>query len=181
MSSPFFQTPDPAGAPDPVTPADGPSDPAGYAGVTPPGRGPAPYDISGPQDIGGIEAAVQAAMDLSGGGEGAGTGAGIPDRDSPRQQESLAILGSPQGAGSSNVFSGFPDYENQDLRPVSDLNTPIQGHGFHPGTTQDGLPVSGDGLGAGVEGVPPEGGSMGPGGTGYPGTTQDGLTKYGTI
>ncbi len=183
MSSPFFQTPDPAGAPDPVTPADGPGDPAGYGGVTPHGQGTAPYDISGPQDIAGITGAVTAAMDLSGGAEGAGPGAGIPDRDSPRQQEAAAILDSPQGAASSNVFSGFPDYENQDLRPGADLATPIQGEmGAYPAgsTTQDGIPMYGGQEGAGVEGVPPEGGDMGPGGGDYPGTTQAALTKYGT-
>ena len=178
--NPFFQDLDPAAAPDPVTPSGGVGDPAGWAQVTPHGAGPAPYDISGPQDIAGIAAAVQAAMDLSGGGEGAATGAGIPNRLSPRQQETAAILDSPQGADSSNVFAGFPDYENADLRPNTDLETPIQGHGFHPGTTQDGITQFTAGLGAGVEGVPPEGGNMGPGGMDYPGTTQDGLTKYGT-
>src|SRR5215469_17148397 len=114
--NPFFQNLDPDAAPDPVTPYGGPGDPTGYAKVTPPGTGPAPapYDISAPQDIAGITAAVQAAMNLTGGQEGASTGAGIPNRDSPRQAEAAAILDSPQGAMSSNVFSGFPDYENQD-------------------------------------------------------------------
>ena len=38
--SEFFQGLDPAGAPDPVTPQDGPSDPAGWAQVTPAGQAP---------------------------------------------------------------------------------------------------------------------------------------------
>ena len=80
MTTPFFQDVNPPVTPDPVTPQDSPGDPAGYSHVTPPGAGPAPYDISGPQDIAGITAAVQAAMSLSGGGEGADTGAGIPNR-----------------------------------------------------------------------------------------------------
>lgn len=36
--------------PDPVTPADTPSDPAGYAMVTPHGQGTAPYDIQAPAE-----------------------------------------------------------------------------------------------------------------------------------
>jgi len=182
--SEFFQSVDPTSPPDALTPADGPSDPGGYAGVTPHGVSPAPYDISAPQDIAGITAATQAAMDLSGGAEGAGTGAGLPDRDSPRQQQAAAILDSPQGADSSNVFAGFPDYENQDLRPGANSETPIQGHtSDYPGTTQDGIPqfTAGLGGGAGLPGVPPEGGSMAASDGGdYPGTLQDGITKYGT-
>ena len=186
MSNPFFLPPDPSAAPDPVTPADGPGDPRGWGEVTPHTVSTAPYDISAPQDIAGISAATQAAMGLSGGGEGVSTGAGIPNRDSPRQQQTAAILYSPQGADSSNVFSGFPDYENQDLRPPADVNGPIQGHtSEYPGTTQDGVPQFMTGLGSsaggGLPGVPPEGGSMAssPGGD-YPGTVQDGITKYGT-
>jgi hypothetical protein len=187
MGTPFFQTPDPAGAPDPVTPSDAPSSPDGYAGVTPPGTGLAiaPYSISAPQDIAGIGAAVQAAMALTGGAEGAPTGAGIPDRDSPRQREAAAILDSPQGAPSSDVFAGFPDYESSDISPGVNLETPIQGHGFHPDTTQPGVPQFTAGLGpssgGGLPGVPPESGNMGPStGGNYPGTVQDGLTTYGT-
>lgn len=187
MGNPFFQNLDPYAVPDAVTPHAAPSDPAGYAGVTPPGTGPAPapYDLSAPQDIAGIGAAVQAAMNLSGGAEGAGTGAGLPNRDSPRQREALAILDSPQGAASSNVFSGFPDYENADIRPGADLQTPIQGQmGTYPvssSTYQPGVPQFTDGFGTGLPGVPPDSGSMVPSAGGdYPGTVQDGLTKYGT-
>ena len=192
MSTPFFQNLDPASAPDPVTPPGGVSDPAGYAKVTPPGTGPAPapYDISAPQNIAGIAAAAQAARELSGGGEGVGPGAGLANVSSPRQSEALAILESPQGAPSSNVFSGFPDYEDADLRPGGNMENPIQGTGTlpgstpYPGTTQGGVPQFMAGLGAsvgGLPGVPPESGSMVPSAGGdYPGTLQDGLQKYGT-
>lgn len=173
MSSPFFQSLDPAAAPDAVTPAGGPSDPEGYAGVTPSGRGPAAYDISAPQDIAGITGAVSAAGALS--------GAGIVYPRSPRQQEAEALLTSPQGAPEMSVMSGFPDYESSDISPGANMENPIQGHtGQYPGTTQDGLPMYSGGEGTGVSGVPPEGGNMGPGGGDYPGTTQEGLTKYGT-
>ena len=179
--NPFFQDFSPDVAPDPVTPQAAPGDPAGYAGVTPHGQGPAPYDISAPQDIAGITGAVQAAMALTGGAEGADTGAGLPNRDSPRQQEALAILDSPQGAASSSVFAGFPDYESSDVRPGAAMETPIQGHtSDYPGTTQAGVPQFGGNEGGPLPGAPP-GGSMAasPGGD-SPGPTQDGLTKYGT-
>jgi hypothetical protein len=193
MGNPFHMTPDPVSAPDPVTPAASYPSPtevggpevipgmeaglaaASAASLTPEGRGPAPYDISGPQDIAGISAAVDAAGALSGAGVVYGAG--------PRQAEAAAILYSAQGAESSNVFAGFPDYENADLRPDTDLNTPIQGQmGTYPesNTYQPGLPMFTGREGAGVEGVPPEGGSMDTPGGNYPGTTQDGLTKYGT-
>lgn len=172
MSTPFFQSPDPAGVPSPVTPADTPPDASGWAEVTPPGMGPAPYDISAPQDIAGITAAVSAAGGLA--------GAGIVYPQGPRQAEALAILESAQGAGAMSVFSGFPDYESADISPGANMETPVQGTGDYPGTMQDGVPQFTAGLGAGVEGVPPEGGDMGPGGMNYPGTVQDGLTKYGT-
>ena len=178
--SEFFQGLDPAGAPDPVTPADSPSDQAGFSGVTPSGEGPAPYDISAPQDIDGIAGAVQAAMNLSGGGEGAGPGAGIPDRDSPRQQEAAALLMSPQGAPEMSITSGFSDYEDTDVDPGENTENPIQGHtSDYPGTTQDGVPQYGGNEGGPVPGAPPSGSMDTPGGN-YPGTVQPGLTKYGT-
>jgi hypothetical protein len=180
MSSPFFQPVDPAGAPDPVTPQDSPADAAGWTQVTPAGQGTAPYAIAAPQDIGGIAAALTAAMDLSGGGEGSGPGAGIPDRHSPRQAEAEAILESPQGAAALSVTSGFPDYETADIRPGANMENPIQGAGSYPGTTQDDVPMFDAGLGSGVAGVPPDSGGMEAGAGDYPGTTQDGLAKYGT-
>ena len=185
MSNPFFQPADPAAAPDPVTPRGGPSDPAGYAGVTPHGTGPAPapYDIAAPQDIAGIAAALDAA--------GALAGAGVLYPQGPRQRETEAILDSPQGAASSNVLAGFPDYESSDVSPGANMENPVQGTGTlpgstpYPGTTQGAVPQFTDGLGAsaggGLPGVPPESGSMTPSAGGdYPGTLQDGLQKYGT-
>jgi hypothetical protein len=180
VSTPFFQPVSPAAAPDPVTPAGGHGDDAGWAKVTPGDGEPAPYSISAPQDIAGIGAALDAA--------GAVAGAGIIYPRGPRQAQAEAILVSPQGAPSSNVFAGFPDYENQDLRPGPDMENPVQGQGpagpDYPGTTQGGVPQFMAGLGgdnAGIPGVPPEGGAMaGSGDMDYPGTTQDGLTKYGT-
>ena len=186
--NPFFQDLDPYAVPDAVTPYDGPSDTAGYAGVTPPGTGaaPAPYDIAAPQNIAGITAAMDAATALAGGQEGAPTGAGMPQIASPRQRETAAILYSPQGAQSTNVFAGFPDYENADVRPGGDLETPVQGQmGTYPvsNTYQEGLPQFMAGVHGltDLPGVPPESASMGPSkGMDYPGTLQDGLTKYGT-
>ena len=49
-----------------ITPADTPSSPSDYAGVTPHGQGTAPYDIQAPQ--GDLSAAVAAAGALSGAG-----------------------------------------------------------------------------------------------------------------
>lgn len=185
--NPFFQDLDPYAVPDAVTPYDAPSHTEGYAGVTPPGTGPAPapYDISAPQNIAGITAATMAATHLAGGQEWAPTGAGLPTMDSPRQQQTAAILYSPQGAQSSNVFAGFPDYENQDLRPPGELPTPIQGEMTYPvsNTYQPGLPQFMAGVRGltDLPGVPPETGSMGPSAGGdYPGTLQDGITMYGT-
>ena len=169
--NPFFQNLDPYPVPDPVTPHGDPSNPEGYAKVTPAGNGPAPYNIAAPQDIAGITAATESAGRL--------TGAGIVYPAGPRQQQTAAILYSPQGAESTNVFAGFPDYENQDVRPQSDaILGPIQGHtSEYQGTMQDGISQY-TGPAHGLEGVPPEGGNMGPG-IGYPGTTQDGLATYG--
>ena len=61
MSTPYYQGLDPAAAPDPVTPADSPSDPSGYASVTPSGIGPAPYDLFDPMANMDLSGAVQAA------------------------------------------------------------------------------------------------------------------------
>lgn len=172
MADQFFQSLDPAGAPDPVTPQAGPGDAAGFAGVTPHGRGPAPYDIAGPQDIAGIAAAA--------GSAGALSGAGIVYPRGPRQSEAEALLTSPQGAPAMNVTSGFPDYESADVSPGANMENPVQGHtGEYPGTTQDGVPQYGGNEGGPLPGAPP-GGSMDTPGGNYPGTTQDGLTKYGT-
>ena len=176
MSEMFYQSLNPDTPPSPVTPSASPPIRPGVGPVGDSWVGTAPYDISAPQDIPGISAAVEAAGRL--------TGAGIVYPQGPRQRATNnGILDTPQGADSANVFDGFPDYENEDLRPNADLETPIQGEmGTYPqsSTYQPGITQFTAGLGAGVEGVRPEQGSMGPGGGEYPGTMQDGLQKYGT-
>lgn len=90
MTNPV-QPVNPIGAPPPVTPADTPSYPAGYAEVTPRGRGPAPYDIQAPQpDLGAVFAE---AGRLSGGHENDIYADGL------RQQQAAALLESPAGFG----------------------------------------------------------------------------------
>lgn len=96
-------------------------------------------------------------MDLSGGAEGAGPGAGLPDRDSPRQREA--------GAPAMNVLSGFPDYESADVSPGENMENPIQGDGDYPGTTQDGIPQYGGDEGGAVPGAPPAAAWTRPAGT----------------
>jgi hypothetical protein len=176
MSSPYFQGLDPMAAPSPVTPADSPSDAAGWAKVTPEGRGPADYDISAPQDIAGITGAFNAANAIS--------AAGVLYPEGPRQREAQALLDSPAGAGEMSVLAGFPDYESSDVRPGPNMENPVQGQGGgYPGTTQGGVPqfMAGLGGGSGIQGVTPETGNMGDSSGGdYPGTTQDGVPKYGT-
>lgn len=82
---------DPIGAPPPVTPADSPSAPEQFAGVTPHGRGPAPYDIQADlDDLGAMAAAAQAA---------AGPG-------SERQMATESFLSSPQGYGEVTILGG---------------------------------------------------------------------------
>lgn len=182
MTSPEFEGLDPAGTP-PQTTTAGPSDAAGYAQVTPSGLGPAGYDISAPQSIAEITGAVAAAQALTGGSEGAPTGAGFGDMHSPRQAATEAFLNSPQGYGAMSITTGFPDYESTDVSPGGNMETPIQGHtSDYPGTMQDGIPqfTAGLGGGSGIPGLTPETGSMDDSSTTYPGTLQDGLTKYGT-
>lgn len=143
MTNPM-QPLDPTGAPDPVTPADSPSDPAGFASVTPHGRGPAPYDIQAPMDAS-IAGLTADAMALAGGGEGAPSGAGIPDRMGPRQSQTEALLSSPAGYGGTSGYSidagfsggggdsGWPN--NAD--PGANVMTPDQGSGDFTGTGTD--------------------------------------------
>lgn len=143
--NPMYQNLDPSAVPDSVTPADSPSDVAGFAMVTPGGRGTAPYDIQAASD----EAAITAACDSA----GALTGAGIVYPRGARQQATEALLSSPQGfsAGGGTTgyditqgWSGEPDetFPN-DVQPREILQTPIQGTGDYPGTTQDGLQTYG--------------------------------------
>jgi hypothetical protein len=72
---------------DPVTPADSPSSPEGYASVTPHGQGPAPYDIQAPQaDLSGVFDAANAVA-----------GSGVLYPQGPRQSMTETLMQSPQG------------------------------------------------------------------------------------
>jgi len=86
MTNPM-QPLDPIGANDPVTPADSPSSPAGFASVTPHGRGPAPYNIQAPvPDVTGEFNAANAVA-----------GAGVLYPQGPRQAQTEVLLSSPEG------------------------------------------------------------------------------------
>ncbi len=124
MTNPL-QPLDPAGAPSPITPADTPSDAAGYAMVTPSGRGPAGYDIQAPMPD--TETPFAAANALNG----------------PRQAQTETMLSSPPGfaAGGYDIpagwsggggDSGWPN----DPRPAA-VSTPDQGTGDFTGTGTD--------------------------------------------
>lgn len=90
--NPENQSLDPDSVPGPVTPADSPGDAAGFAMVTPHGRGTAPYDIAGPmEDMAGLAAAAQSL-----------TGPG-----GPRQAASERLLGSPQGMAALDITDGW--------------------------------------------------------------------------
>jgi len=105
-----------------------------------------------------------------------------PDRPDALDGNGMGTAPYDISAPPMNVTSGFPDYEATGFA-VEELRTPIQGEpGSYPAgsTTQPGITQFMAGLGAGVDGVPPERGDMGPGGGDYPGTMQDGLRKYGT-
>jgi hypothetical protein len=91
MSTPFYQDVSPQSPPDQITPADSPSSPAGFASVTPHGRGPAPYDIQAPLADGEIGAAFSMANDLG--------GSGVLYPMSERITQAKTLLESPQGFG----------------------------------------------------------------------------------
>lgn len=98
MSNPLPVSPQ--GAPPPVTPADSPSDPSGYASVTPHGRGPAPYDIQAPMED--LTAAFGGANSLG--------GAGFLYPQGERQAQAAQLLNSPAGFASGagyNVDAGY--------------------------------------------------------------------------
>ena len=95
--NPEYQNIDSYTPPGPVTPADSPSAPAQYAGVTPHGQGPAPYDIQAPQDD--LSAAVAAAGALS--------GAGVLYPVGPRQGQTAHLMNSPQGFSAGGGTSGW--------------------------------------------------------------------------
>lgn len=134
MSSPFYQPVSAASPPDPVTPAGAPSDPAGYAGVTPHGRGPAPYDIQAAMPE------VQAQFDAA----NAVAGAGVLYPMGPRQRETGVLLSSPQGFGAPggyDINSGFAGEPHEpwpaDVDPGGNAATPDQGTGDFTGTGTD--------------------------------------------
>jgi hypothetical protein len=138
MTNPM-QPLDPQSPPAPLTPAASPSDPAGYAGVTPHGQGPAPYDIQAPMDD--LTGVFQAATALTGGSEGAPTGAGLPDRMGPRQAEAAALLDSPMGSPAMDVTAGFAGGGGESWpanpNPILTAQTPDQGSGDFTGTGTD--------------------------------------------
>ena len=147
MSSPYYQSLDPASPPSPITPADSPGDAAGYAMVTPHGPGTAPYDI---QALDGLEESITAAAD----GAGMVSGAGIVYPQGTRQRETEVLLDSPFGFSSGGGLSGYdipsgwsgePDesWANVAGQPTTVLETPVQGQmGTYPASTstvQEGL------------------------------------------
>jgi hypothetical protein len=135
----------PSDAPDPVTPADSPSDPAGYAGVTPHGTGPAPYSITAQLDD--LTGATAAAREMSGGQEGTSTGAGMANIAGPRQAAAAHLMDSPQGFSAGGGTSGYditPGWSGSSDDPMggwpnnpqpSILETPIQGDGSNQANT----------------------------------------------
>lgn len=74
---------------DPVTPADTPSSPAGYASVTPHGRGPAPYNIQAGNDAAAITASFSETN--------AAGGQGVLYPRGPRSRETETLLASDAG------------------------------------------------------------------------------------
>lgn len=134
---------DPAGPPGPLTPAAAPSDPAGYASVTPHGPGPAPYDIQAPDVTGEMTAAFDGATAL------AGAGALYPM--GPRQAQTERLLSSPQGFNSGGGTTGWDitaGYSGSSDDPLggwpnnpqpSILETPVQGqpNSYPPSTGTD--------------------------------------------
>lgn len=96
MTNPM-QPYDPYPVPNPVTPAATPSDPAGYASVTPHGQGPAPYDIQAPLMDGEITAAFNGANAVG--------GAGFLYPQGPRQAQTERLLASPPGFATGSGYS----------------------------------------------------------------------------
>jgi hypothetical protein len=110
MTNPM-QGPDPQPSPDPVTPRDTPSNPAGYAQVTPHGVGAAWYDIQAP--MADLTGAFEAAGALSAGQENDIYGVG------PRQSQTAALLQSPQGfaTGGYDINAGWSADWPNDVEP----------------------------------------------------------------
>jgi hypothetical protein len=116
--NPEYQNLDPISPPDRITPAADPSSPAGYAMVTPHGRGPAAYDIQAPLSDGEITAAFNDANDTGGNG--------VLYPMSPRIADTRTMMMSPQGFGSDgyDIFGGYHEGGGAgwpaDVEPVHD-------------------------------------------------------------
>jgi hypothetical protein len=82
-----------------ITPADSPSSPSGYAGVTPHGRGAAPYDIQAPLMDGEIMTAFSGSVAVA--------GAGVLYPMGPRQHETESLIMSAPGYGDFDITAGF--------------------------------------------------------------------------
>ena len=105
MTNPM-QPLDPISPPDPVTPAATPSSPAGYAMVTPHGRGPAPYNIQQGND----EAAITAQFDAANGDAGAGVLIGVTGANDVSEAPLAAPNVNPYDAGASQkIYTGGDD------------------------------------------------------------------------
>jgi hypothetical protein len=141
MSNPM-QPLDPQGAPDPVTPQASPSDPAGFASVTPHGQGPAPYDIQA--DLGAGQSEIAGAFDSS----AAVAASGVLYPMGPRQAQTQQLLESPAGfaSGGYDIDAGFSgsggDGWPNDVEPPEGAynqytpgNTPGSPTGADQGTT----------------------------------------------
>jgi len=96
-----------------ITEPDTPSSPAGFAAVTPHGRGPAPYDIQAPMADGEIGAAFDAANAVA--------GSGVLYPQGPRQAQTETLIQSPQGFGSNGydidagTTAGWPNDVEPDV------------------------------------------------------------------
>lgn len=142
MTSPNpYQPSDPAGAPPAVTPADSASNPAGFAAVTPHGRGPAPYDIQAPMDD---LAAVTAAAEAL-------TGAGVLYPRSERQIMAQHVMDSPAGFDAGGGLTGWDIQEGFSGSGAEDYGWPNNAQpldqpgyvypGAYPGTVQPGIGI----------------------------------------
>jgi hypothetical protein len=148
--NPEYQNVTPGAVPSPVTPADGPGDPAGYASVTPHGRGTAPYDIQ--DGLAQVQADVQSAFN---GAAVSAAGINVYPEMGARQRATATLLNSPQGFNSSSGTAGYditPGWSGEpggswpnNVQVANILETPIQGQMTYPAgsTYQDGVPKYG--------------------------------------
>jgi hypothetical protein len=141
--NPFFQNLDPFAVPDPVTPQVPAMD---APGVTPAGRGTAPYDIQAENGQAEIEAAYVDA------GLSAAAGVAAYHQQGARQAQAQELLDSPQGFSAGGGLSGYDITAGwsgesalrwpNNVQAEVILETPIQGQGTYPASTstvQEGL------------------------------------------